>query len=868
MPKNLVIVESPAKASTIKKYLGSDYEVLASYGHVRDLLPKKGAVDPANDFEMHYVPIEKNQRHVDAIARAMKGVETLYLATDLDREGEAISWHLRELLNERGLLKGRAVRRIVFNEITKGAIAEAVAHPRELAMPLVNAQQARRALDYLVGFNLSPLLWRKIRQGLSAGRVQSPALRLICEREREIEAFVPREYWSVAAQLTDQGVEFPARLTLYAKSKVQQFSVTNAEQAGDWRSTLLAAAAEQGVNPPGLGTLVVESVERKQRRRQPSPPFITSTLQQEAVRKLGFTASRAMRVAQQLYEGVEIGSESVGLITYMRTDSLSLSKDALEEIRGFITGRYGAHQLPPEPRVFKTKSKNAQEAHEAIRPTAVARTPADLKRFLSADQAKLYELIWKRTVACQMNPAVIDTVSAELICGAGHRFRATGSRVAEPGFMSVYSESRDEDLRPTEGQEDEDERTLPELAEGQRLRLLDVATAQHFTEPPPRFGEASLVKALEEFGIGRPSTYAAIIQTLQGREYVELDARRFRPTDVGRIVNDFLTEHFGRYIDYDFTANMEDDLDAISRGEKEWKPLMRGFWSDFDKQVQEKSDQVSRREAVQARLLGNAPSGEPVFVRLGRFGPCIQVGDSEGDIKPKFYGLKPGQRMETLTLDEAMVLTQLPRDLGTLPDGTRVSTNIGRFGPYVRYGDQYASIKGEDDPYTITPERALEVIAEKQAADAARVIRVWEGSPIRILNGRWGPFVTDNERNGRLPKDADPLTYTLADAEAVLAAAPVRPPRGGRKAATTAKAKAASGAKAGAARVAAASNGTGQTNPSKAASAKSAAKKKATKKKASRKAALPRKSASKPAPAGTQTPATASKSGSGKSVRG
>jgi DNA topoisomerase-1 len=788
MPKNLVIVESPAKASTIKKYLGPDYEVLASYGHVRDLLAKKGAVAPDDGFRMHYVPIERNRKHVDAIARALGKARTLYLATDLDREGEAISWHLKELLDERGLLKDREVRRIAFNEITKGAVEEAVAHPRELSMPLVNAQQARRALDYLVGFNLSPLLWRKIRQGLSAGRVQSPALRLICEREREIEAFVPQEYWNIGARVAADGAEFPARLTRYAGEKTHQFSVTDGAQAEAWRVVLARAAAEQGAWPGALGTLVVQAIERKQRRRQPAPPFITSTLQQEAVRKLGFTASRAMRVAQQLYEGVDLGTESVGLITYMRTDSLSLSREALGEIRRFVTERYGADQVPDAPRVFKTRSKNAQEAHEAIRPTSVFRTPAEVRRHLSADQARLYELIWKRTVACQMVPALIDTVAAELACGEGNRFRATGSRVAAPGFMAVYSESRDEDRRPSAGSEDEDEddRLLPELHEGQRLALLEIPATQHFTEPPPRFSEASLVKALEELGIGRPSTYAAIIQTLLAREYVELDSRRFRPTDVGRVVNDFLTEHFGPYVDYTFTARMEDDLDAVSRGETEWVPLMQGFWEPFERQVREKEGSISRKDAVKARLLGHDAKGQPVYVRLGRFGPCVQIGDAEGEEKPRFHGLKPGQRMETLTLEEALSLTHLPRDLGSLEDGTPLSVNIGRFGPYVRYGSKYASLAATDDPYTITPERAREVVAEKLAADAARVLRTFEGSEIRILNGRWGPFITDGQRNGKIPKDRDPLSIDLAEATRLLDEAPAKPARGAtrRKAAS------------------------------------------------------------------------------------
>ncbi|HAZ61568.1 MAG TPA: DNA topoisomerase I [Gammaproteobacteria bacterium] len=783
MPKNLVIVESPAKASTIKKYLGPDYEVLASYGHVRDLLAKRGAVEPDQGFRMHYVPIERNQRHVDAIARALGKAQCLYLATDLDREGEAISWHLKELLEERGLLRDREVRRVVFNEITKGAVQEAVAHPRELSMPLVNAQQARRALDYLVGFNLSPLLWRKIRQGLSAGRVQSPALRLICERERAIEAFVPQEYWNIGARVAADGAEFPARLSWYAGEKLHQFSVTNGTEAEVWRAELGRAARGQGELPGALGTLIVLGIERKQRRRQPAPPFITSTLQQEAVRKLGFSASRAMRVAQQLYEGVDLGSESVGLITYMRTDSLTLSQEALTEIRRFVAERYGADQVPDAPRVFKTRSKNAQEAHEAIRPTSVFRTPADVRRHLSADQAKLYELIWKRTVACQMVPALIDTVAADLACGEGNRFRASGSRVAAPGFMAVYSESRDEDRRPAEAGDDDDDadRLLPELQEGQRLALLEIPATQHFTEPPPRFGEASLVKALEELGIGRPSTYAAIIQTLMAREYVEMDNRRFRPTDVGLVVNDFLTEHFGRYVDYDFTARMEDDLDAVSRGESEWVPLMREFWEPFDRQVQEKEGNISRKEAVKARLLGQDPAGQPVYVRLGRFGPCVQIGEAEGEEKPRFYGLKPGQRMESITLDEALSLTRLPRDLGALDDGTSLSVNIGRFGPYVRYGSKYASLAAGDDPYTISPERAREVVAEKIAADAARVIRTWEGSEVRILNGRWGPFITDGRKNGKIPKDVDPLSLGLEQVLRLLEEAPEKPVRGGAK---------------------------------------------------------------------------------------
>ncbi|HHH35707.1 MAG TPA: type I DNA topoisomerase [Gammaproteobacteria bacterium] len=607
--KKLVIVESPAKAKTLKKYFGKGFEVLASYGHVRDLEPREGAVDPDHGFAMKYQLIEKNAKHIDAICKAMKKADALYLATDPDREGEAISWHLYHILQERGLLKDKPVYRIVFHEITRHAIEEALAHPRELSMELVNAQQARRALDFLVGFNLSPLLWKKIRRGLSAGRVQSPALRMIVEREEEIERFKPREYWTIEADVAKDKETFSAKLVQYEGHKLSQFSIRNGDQAHDMERRIQAAAG---------GELVISRIEKKQRKRNPAAPFITSTLQQEAARKLGFTAQRTMRTAQQLYEGIDTGDGAVGLITYMRTDSVNLAQEAVQEIRDYVARRYGKDKLPKQPRVYKTKSKNAQEAHEAIRPTSVALEPDAIKSHLTADQYKLYSLIWKRAVACQMIHATIDTVAVDLKAGDLAVFRANGSIIADPGFMTVYQESLDDQKQK------EEERMLPELAEGERLRLEKLHAEQHFTEPPPRYTEASLIKALEEYGIGRPSTYASIIATLQQRDYVVLDKKRFKPTDVGRIVNKFLTEHFTRYVDYDFTARLEDELDAISRGEKDWIPVLSAFWKPFRKLVKDKEKSVQRKDVTQEPIDEKCPKcGEPLSIRLGRRGRFI-----------------------------------------------------------------------------------------------------------------------------------------------------------------------------------------------------------------------------------------------------
>ncbi len=610
MGKKLVIVESPAKAKTIKKYLGKDVEVLASYGHVRDLLPKEGAVDPANNFAMKYQVIDRNSKHVDAIAKAMKKADALYLATDPDREGEAISWHLYELLKKRGALKDKETHRVVFHEITKQAVNDAVAHPRELSMDLVNAQQARRALDYLVGFTLSPLLWKKVRRGLSAGRVQSPALRMIVERELEIEAFKAREYWTIEADAAAEDKDFQAKLTHYAGDKLSQFSIDNEKQSSDVVSKLNKAAE---------GKLLVTNVEKKQRRRNPAAPFTTSTLQQEASRKLGFGAQRTMSIAQQLYEGVDTGDGAVGLITYMRTDSVSLADEAVNEIRGFIAEKYGKKMVPGKTQEYKTKSKNAQEAHEAIRPTSVLRTPEDMKAYLSADQLKLYTLVWQRTMACQMVHATLNTVAVDLGCGKGNTFRANGSTVVNPGFMSVYLEGKDDTAKT-----DKDENLLPPMEVGQVVVLKAIRPEQHFTEPPPRYSEASLVRALEEHDIGRPSTYASIISTLLQREYVELVNKRFHPTDVGRVVGKFLVQHFTKYVDYNFTAELEDELDAVARGEEEWIPLLTKFWGPFKEQVETKDKEVQRSDVTQEVLDEDCPKcGKKLSSRLGRSGRFI-----------------------------------------------------------------------------------------------------------------------------------------------------------------------------------------------------------------------------------------------------
>jgi DNA topoisomerase I len=805
----LLIVESPSKAKTLKKYLGGDFEVLASYGHVRDLIPKSGAVDPAQQFAMKYDIIDRNSKHVDAIAKAVKSADSIYLATDPDREGEAISWHIAEILAEKKLVKNKLIKRVEFNEITQTAVKHAIDHPRDISMDLVNAQQARRALDYLVGFNLSPLLWKKIRRGLSAGRVQSPALRLIVERELEIEAFTSQEYWSIHMSALKHAHGFDAKLIQLNGQKVEQFTVTNHDQQADIVGKLLLASA---------GKTTVTRVEKKQRSRSPAAPFTTSTLQQEAVRKLGFTTSRAMRVAQQLYEGMDVGSGTVGLITYMRTDSFSLATEAVMQIRDYVKKHFDADYLPKAPIMYKTKAKNAQEAHEAIRPTDITRTPASVRQYLNDEQSKLYEMIWKRTLACQMTQAKYDAVSVDLAIGSeANLFRASGQTLVFPGFIAVYMEGKDDE-------EDEDaEAKLPHLETGEVLTVEKIFGEQHFTEPPPRYSEASLVKALEEYGIGRPSTYASIISTLQDREYVLLDKKRFTPTDVGRVVNKFLTEHFTQYVDYDFTAKLENELDEIAEGNLDWVPVMDKFWQGFNQQIQVKADverpgnelidefcpkcgrqlqkQLSRygsfigctgynatpkcdykrnldgevNNASEPTVIGlDAETQKEIYLMNGPYGPYLQVGQPvEGEKKkPKRVSIPKEIPLSQVNIDTAHMLLSLPRDLGQHPDtGKKIVANIGRFGPYVNHDGKFKSIPKTESVFSIDLEGAVKLLAA--ASGPAPLADLGEHPSgegrIEVFSGRFGPYVQHNGIRATLPKSVTPEELTVEQALELLA---------------------------------------------------------------------------------------------------
>ena len=806
----LLIVESPSKAKTLEKYLGKDFKVLASYGHVRDLIPKTGAVDTENDFAMKYEIIDRNSKHVDAITRAVKDAEAIYLATDPDREGEAISWHIAEILKSKNLIKNKLMKRVVFHEITKTAVQHAIDEPRDILMPLVNAQQARRALDYLVGFNLSPLLWKKIRRGLSAGRVQSPALRLIVERELEIEAFKSQEYWSIHLETRKHQHSFDAKLIQLDGKKVEQFTVINQDQQADIVGELLLKSA---------GKTTVSRVEKKQRSRSPAAPFTTSTLQQEAVRKLGFTTSRAMRIAQQLYEGIDIGGGAVGLITYMRTDSFSLAAEAIAQIRGYIKDNFSAECLPKLPIAYKTKSKNAQEAHEAIRPTDISRTPANVEQFLTPEQFKLYEMIWKRSVACQMAPARFDAVSVDLAIGSdANLFRATGQTLVFPGFIGVYMEGVDD-------AEEESETKLPVLETGEVLDIQKIFGDQHFTEPPPRYGEASLVKVLEEYGIGRPSTYASIISTLQDREYVLLDKKRFTPTDVGRVVNKFLTDHFTRYVDYDFTANLENQLDSVAEGDSEWIPLLKEFWDGLHKQIDDKKDverpgtelldeacpkcgkQLSKQLSRYGSFIGcvgyndtpkcdykrnvggdgdisseptligvDTNSGKDILLLNGPYGPYLQLGLPEADAKkkPKRVSIPKDIPLSSVDIDVALQLIALPRDLGLHPvTNKKVIANIGRFGPYVNHDAKFKSIPKTDSVFEIDLTRAVELLAQANSGPAP--IRELGNHPtedgqIAIYAGRYGPYVQHGKIRATIAKSEDPESLTMEEALELLAA--------------------------------------------------------------------------------------------------
>ncbi len=822
MAVNLLIVESPSKAKTLKKYLGKDFEILASYGHVRDLVPKTGAVDTENGFEMKYEIIDRNSRHVDAIAKAVKVADNVLLATDPDREGEAIAWHLSEILKERKALKNKKLKRVVFYEITEGAVKDAVKHPRSISMELVNAQQARRALDYLVGFNLSPLLWKKIRRGLSAGRVQSPALRLIVEREQEIEKFKTQEYWTIHFDSEKDRLPFTARLSHFEGEKLDQFavgSVTRNEEVTRFLET------------HGKGTAKVKEIEKKRKLRSPAAPFTTSTLQQEAVRKLGFSTDRAMKVAQSLYEGVEVGKEVTGLITYMRTDSVTLSKEAVTEMRGFITKTFGADYLPKAPIQYRSTSKNAQEAHEAIRPTSIARTPESVARYLNDEQRKLYEMIWKRAIASQMTPAKFDTVAVDFtVGGPGNVFRATGQTMVFPGFFAVYHEDQDDAV------EEEDKR-LPSFEAGDAVKIQKLYGEQHFTQPPPRYSEASLVKALEQYGIGRPSTYASIISTLINREYVTLDKKRFMPTDVGRIVNKFLTEHFAHWVDYEFTAKMEDELDDISNGKQEWIPVLERFWKDFSAQVGEK-ESVSRKDVTQEALEEMCPKcgKHHLTIRLGRrgrfigctgypecdytrnldgpdgaeaapqkreigidpkthkliqllqgpYGPYIQLGEPEGEKKPKRVSVPKTIAPDSVTLDTALELLALPRDLGAHPEsGKKVHAAIGRFGPYVSHDGHFKSIPKDESVFNITLDRAVALLKEPKVFSGRGALKVLgkhpaDGQPVALYSGKYGPYVKHGKVNATLP-DKDAInTVTLEEAVELLAAKSKKGKPGGR----------------------------------------------------------------------------------------
>jgi DNA topoisomerase I len=813
MTRSLLIVESPSKAKTLKKYLGRNFEVLASYGHVRDLEAKEGAVDPQHGFRMRYAPVEKNRKHMDAIAKAAEDADQVLLATDPDREGEAIAWHLSEILKGKKSLKSRPVKRVVFYEITESAVKQGVANPRGISMQLVNAQQARRALDHLVGFNLSPLLWKKIGPSLSAGRVQSPALRLIVEREQEIEKFKTREYWTIHLESHKGRDKFSARLTQYRGEKVEQFTFTT-----DAQQQVVVDDLQNGAK----GNATVVKVERKPKLRYPSPPFITSTLQQEAVRKLGMTAQRAMRTAQELYEGVDTGGGTVGLITYMRTDSTNLANEALQEIRAYIGAHFSDGYLPKAAVQYRSKSKNAQEAHEGIRPTSIARTPDQVRTHLSSDQARLYEMIWKRTLACQMAPARFDTTSVDLnVSQPDTLFRASGQTLVFPGFIAVYKEDLDDTA-------EEGEERLPALEEGENVPLDRLFGEQHFTQPPPRYTEASLVKTLEEFGIGRPSTYASIISTLQDRGYVYLDKKRFVPADLGRLVSGFLTAHFDPYIDYDFTARMEDQLDFISNGEREWVPVLKDFWDAFSSTLAEKQD-VARGSPLGEKCpkckkgelylqnskrglfvgcsrypdcdytrpwggladgpmnLGKDPgTGLDVLLMRGPYGYYVQLGptDPKSETKPKRAAWPKNTPIATAELDTALKLLALPRLLGNHPQtGKPVEASIGPFGPYVKHDGGYKSIPKSDSAYDIALDRAVELLAAPKTARAAAGkplgVHPDDKKPVALLSGRYGPYVKHGKLNATVSQDYDPATLTLEQALEILGSKQAKSGKGG-----------------------------------------------------------------------------------------
>ena len=830
---HVVVVESPAKAKTINKYLGNDYTVLASFGHVRDLPSKNGSVKPDEDFAMDYEVDDGSKKHIIAIEKALKGADTLYLAPDPDREGEAIAWHVLEALQERKSLKKKtAVKRITFNEITKKAVNDAIATPRDIDMDLVNAQQARRALDYLVGFTLSPVLWRKLPGAKSAGRVQSVALRLVCERDAEIEAFVSREYWDISTALSTENKEkLTARLTHYEGEKLEKFSIPDEKKA-----TAMTKSLEGK-------TLTVSEVKPKQQRRNPYAPFTTSTLQMDASRQLRFNAKQTMQVAQKLYEGVEIGGETTGLITYMRTDGVTISGEAINDCRSIIAKDYGDKYLPAKPRLYSTKAKNAQEAHEAIRPTSLYRTPKQMKAHLNDEMFKLYDLIYKRTMASQMEAALYDQVAVDFTeQSTNSTLRANGSILKFDGFLKLYREGLDE------GDKDENDtnRLLPPLEVGQTINIDDVKPEQHFTEPPARYSEATLVKKLEELGIGRPSTYAAILSVLQDRGYVNLDKRRFVAETRGRLVNAFLTSFFERYVEYDFTASLEGKLDDISAGKTDYKKVLREFWGDFittitaakdipmqevietldtllaplifgkqdvtdedrtcpacadgklslktgkfgaflgcsnypecnhTKQLGEKAgaegDEADAGADLPRKLGHDAINAMDVWLKKGPYGVYVQLGEEK---KPKRASLPKGMKAGDMTLEKALELLSLPREVGNHPEtGKMILANLGRYGPYLQHDGAYTSLPAEDDVLTVGMNRAVTLIAEnakKKGNEPLRVIgkHPEDGEEIKLFSGKYGPYVKHNKTNASLGKTDDGDTITLERAVELITA--------------------------------------------------------------------------------------------------
>ena len=839
--RQIVIVESPAKAKTINKYLGKDFEVVASYGHVRDLPPKDGSVDPDNDFAMIWDVDGRGDKRLKEIAQLVRGADKLYLATDPDREGEAISWHIAQELSRRRALKDVDVQRVVFHEITKKAVQEAFEHPRALNQELIDAYLARRALDYLVGFTLSPILWRKLPGSKSAGRVQSVALRLICEREAEIEAFKPQEYWSIEAELSSgEGEAFQARLSQLGGEKIDRLDIKTKE-AADRALKILKESS----------SIRVSSLDEKLVRRNPQPPFTTSTLQQEASRKLGFGASKTMRTAQKLYEGVELGGETVGLITYMRTDGIQLSQEAIDGARRLLESEYGSAYLPKSPRIYKSKQKNAQEAHEAVRPTDLARRPNAMRAYLDADEMKLYELIWKRTLASQMESARMNQTSVDLsVDGGAATLRASGSVVLFDGFLKLYEEGRDD------SGDEESARRLPRLHEGENCGLKDAKAEQHFTQPPPRYSEASLIKRLEELGIGRPSTYTSILQVLQDRDYVRLDKRRFFPEDRGRLVTAFLSSFFERYVEYDFTAQLEEQLDDISGGRIDWKAVLRQFWEAFsaaigdtkdlkisdvidaldedlgphffpqDPENPEKDPRLcpscgagrlglrlgktggfigcsnypecrytrplgvpgngdgdAGQEGELPRTLGQDPeTGKDVSLRKGPYGIYVQLGEPEGKEKPKRASLPKGMDPGDVDLERALKLLSLPREIGPHPDsGEPVEAGIGRYGPYIRYQGRYVNIPADEDVLTIGLNRAVTLLAEAPKKGGAEPLRRLgehpDGGEITLNKGRYGPYVKHKRTFASLPKGAEVDDVTLEQALELIAQK-----KGGKKA--------------------------------------------------------------------------------------